>query len=185
MKKINLKVIFLITIMIGLGANLFADDSAFIRLNTYVEENVNNTGIRLSTTDLVAGYTYENFDDLFFTSQNEISFDSEDVSIEGREGFFNVLTRRVVNQNITVTVLGSEMALIGDPNATIEYKLFDTGDPNAKIDTQNNVFSFTYTGAPVGGIVRSYKNYRFYIPKATNAAAGGYSAKITFEITTE
>lgn len=189
MKKTFLIIALAITMVFGATAGLFATtDPTAVHINTYVAENVGNTGIRATTTALAESYTSTAFDTLFFSSASDVTMEqNEDVSQGGQTGIFYILARRVVNNTITIKVTGSELSLNGYPDATIPYAVervgaghnrsFNTGSPSP-------TYEMDYEASPVGGIVRSYENFVYSIPKTSNASSGSYSATITFEIIT-
>ncbi len=164
-----------------------AEDSSFLRINTYIEENVGNTGIRITTTELDPNDSLS-FDTLFFNSVSDLTMtESEDVSTTTQSGTFYVLARRVVNNDIEIKVTGTELSMNGDSTATIPYsveRITTEYDNSFNTGTATPSYEMTYTASPVGGIVRSYEDFVYNIPQASGASSGSYSATITFEIMT-
>lgn len=191
--KNNKKVLTLVlTVVISLGTmfGIFAaSDPSYIRLNAFVEENVGNTGIRASLQPLTTGYSGLDFDTLFFSSVSEVTVaENTDVSLAEQTGTFYVLARRVINSEITIEATGTELTLIGDSNTHIPYSVTRnaTGyDLSFNTGTTPPTYQLTYEASPVGGIVRSYEEFNYTIPKTNGASAGSYSATVTFEIITD
>ncbi len=174
----------------GATAGLFATtDPTAVHINTYVAENVGNTGIRATTTALAESYTSTAFDTLFFSSASDVTMEqNEDVSQGGQTGIFYILARRVVNNSITIKVTGTKLSLNGYPDVEIPYSLkrdgLDTSRFNTDPNNSNTSYTLSYSASPVGGIVRAYNQFTYNIPQTSNASSGSYSATITFEIIT-
>ncbi|NCB01145.1 MAG: hypothetical protein EOM67_03135 [Spirochaetia bacterium] len=191
--KNNKKVLTLVlTVVISLGTmfGIFAaSDPSYIRLNAFVEENVGNTGIRASLQPLATGYSGLDFDTLFFSSVSDVTVaENTDVSLAAQTGTFYVLARRVINSEITIEATGTELTLIGDSNTHIPYSVTRNTteyDKSFNTGTTPPTYQLTYEASPVGGIVRSYEEFNYTIPKTNGASAGSYSATVTFEIITD
>jgi hypothetical protein len=150
-------------------------------LTTFVAENINNTGIKVTadTEDIMA-----TFDSKFFAATDSLTIENTllDNSTNEVTGSFSILVRRASGLPTNVTVTAGTLKHT-DTTDVLAYTLTGT-DTNISVTTLP-VTATTYVIPAVATGVMRYQNIITYtITDDIDARAGNYSANITFTITT-
>lgn len=197
------KRLFLVLIILLVGTFLFAatEETSRLTLSVSVTEGPENSGIRIISGDPMAAYSgttssqYNDFYKNVFENQalNDSIIDAGDsVMTADVNGLFTVMVRRTGGYN-TITVNVSATPLRSEDGSAnyIGYKINERGKSTAIINTLANPSASTsgasYVASPPTGSVgvRDARVFEYFIPKATNAMYGKYSATIFFAVTIE
>lgn len=186
-KRILLVSIVLFALLVPVFA---ASENATITFTSFVGENVQNTGIRL--TQDAAAIPRPGFDAKYLAAASVMTLDNtaKDNSLFDVSGTFSVLVRRqtVGKMKVALTIsplkngtsflnysLTASRSLDGMSGSTVQVT---TAPRQTFYHTE-----FGQTGDPSGRIVRDQTIFNYLIPADINATKGTYSADILFEMT--
>ncbi len=194
------KMVVAILALLFMGSFLFAIEETFrLKLSVTVAEDPDNNGIRIANGNRMEGQsgiatneyrTY--FDNLFLAIDNDLILDSEDgVTAENVEGAFSVLVSRTgapKGSTITVNISATPIKNESGSSSYLPYKINEKGSSSSIINTLGNPSASTAgvsynTTTPSGTAgIRDIRVFEYFIPKATTAEYGKYSANIFFSI---
>ncbi len=186
MKKVKRILGILVISMLLLTPAFAVTEFGDLTITTYVGENLENSGIRI-TTDATP-ITPSNFDSKFFAAQSAITIGNTtlDNSINNVSGNFSVLVRRLSASSMKVEVIADPLT-----NGThfLSYKLtssvqFDSGNGYDVLVTNTQQSGKKYSIAQSSGNIIKHQNlFTYNIPANMNAPVGNYMATVQFKFT--
>lgn len=171
--------LLLVAILLAIPMVMATDSTGSVEITTFVEENVSNTGIRVTTDTEDITPT---FDAKFFAATDSITIANTalDNSTNTITGSFSVLVRRASGASVDVAITAG---LLENGSNTLDYTLVGTD-----VDLAINSVAITgesYTiPAVTTGIIQHQNIITYTIPADIDARAGTYTADIIFTITT-
>lgn len=181
------RILGIITISMILLTPVFAlDEIGDLTFTTFVGENLENSGIRITADTAVIAPAA--FDSKFFAAQSVITLNNTtlDSSLNDVSGKFLVLVRRLSANNMKVGITANP--LVNGTNF-LTYKLtssvaFDSGGGNDITVNGTPVTGKKYSITQSSGTIIKHQNlFTYNIPANINAPVGTYTATIKFTFT--